>query len=187
MYAHEKSLPPHELSYFQLFNFCQLNLFHENGICKSSPKKVLGSFFLCLVPQPWIDPQITLTYARLLVKWDDNYAQFMSKMLLKTFSFYFISSLSFTWSQTIISVPKLAWLKFCLINLVIVGSQMLFDQTMTIKILYTLPHKSMKGGTKWTIELANHWKSHILVIERRELESHSWNNWWDCRSKGIFC
>jgi hypothetical protein len=98
----------------------------------------------------------------------------MSKMLLKTFSFYFISSLSFTWSQTIISVPKLAWLKFCLINLVIVGSQMLFDQTMTIKILYTLPHKSTKGGIKWTIELANHWKSHILVIERRELESHSW-------------
>jgi hypothetical protein len=34
MYAHENSPLPHELSYFQLFKFSHLNLFHENAICK---------------------------------------------------------------------------------------------------------------------------------------------------------
>jgi hypothetical protein len=39
MYACEKSLAPHELCYFGLFNFVHSNFFHVIVISKSSPKK----------------------------------------------------------------------------------------------------------------------------------------------------
>jgi hypothetical protein len=46
MYACEKSAPSHELTYFQLFNFSHLHLFHENVICKKWPKESPRVFFL---------------------------------------------------------------------------------------------------------------------------------------------
>jgi len=39
MYACEKSLAPHELSYLGLFNFAHSIFFHVIVILKSSPKK----------------------------------------------------------------------------------------------------------------------------------------------------
>ncbi len=45
MYACEKSLPPHELSYIGLFKFFHQNLFHVNAICKKQPYDNLGVFF----------------------------------------------------------------------------------------------------------------------------------------------
>jgi hypothetical protein len=44
------------MNYFKLdySSFFHLNLFQVNVICKSSPMKILESFFLFLEPQMWI-------------------------------------------------------------------------------------------------------------------------------------
>jgi hypothetical protein len=57
MYAYEKSLTPHELSYLGLFNFARSNFFHVILIFKNSPKKCwsfIPFFGTQIVSEPFI-------------------------------------------------------------------------------------------------------------------------------------